>query len=122
VNGGAGYAGIEKRQEIREDEHLSKAAYRINRKKGAAGKREAAVYEEPMKHLEYIGQPNWEREIEYMKPKVRSKVEEVFYIVKRLFGYQGLAKNTGRLYMLFAGANLLKWAWPLRPYERPTAA
>jgi IS5 family transposase len=48
------------------------------------------------------------------------------YIVKRLFGYRkavycGLAKNTGRLYMLFAGANLLKWAWSMRPYERPAA-
>jgi IS5 family transposase len=127
VNGDAGFWGIEKRQEIREDEHRSKVSYRINQKKGALRKREAAVYKEPMKHLEYIGQPNWEREIEYMKSKVRSKVEHIFYIVKRLFGYRkavyrGLAKNTGRLYMLFASANLLKWAWALRPYERLAAA
>jgi IS5 family transposase len=80
-----------------------------------------------MKHLAYIRQPNWEREIEYMKSKVRSKAEHIFYIVKRLFGYRkavyrGLAKNTARLYILFAGANLQKGAWPLSPYERPVAA
>ena len=126
VNAGAGYGGIEKRKEIREDEHLSKAEYRINKKKGAERKREAALYKEPMKHLDYIGQPNWERELEYMKPKVRSKVEHIFYIVKRVFGYRkavyrGLAKNTARLYMLFASANLLKWAWSERPYMRPAA-
>ena len=68
-----------------------------------------------MKHLDYIGQPNWDRELEYRKSKVRSKVEHIFYIVKRVFGYRkavyrGLAKNTARLYMLFASANILKWA------------
>jgi IS5 family transposase len=77
ANGDAGYAGIEKRKEIREDEHLSKAVYRINRKKGGPRKREAAVYKEPVKHLEYIGQPNWDKEIEYLKPKVRSKAEHI---------------------------------------------
>jgi hypothetical protein len=62
-----------------------------------------------MKHLDYIGQPNWEGKIEYVKSKVRSKVEHIFYIEKRIFGYRkvvyrGIAKNTGRLYMLFASA------------------
>ena len=90
------YVGIEKRKEIREDEHLPKVEYRINKKKGADRKREAAVYKEPMKHLEYIGQPKWEREIEYMKSKVRSKVEHIFYIVKRLFGYRkAIYRGTG---------------------------
>ena len=126
VNADAGYAGIENRKEIREDEHLSKVDYRVNQKKGAERKRETALYKEPMKHLDYIGQPNWERELEYMKSKVRSKVEHIFYIVKRVFGYRkavyrGLAKNTARLYMLFASANLLKWAWSERPYMRPAA-
>jgi IS5 family transposase len=114
-------AGIENRKEIKEDEHLSKVEYRINKKKGAERKREAALYKEPLKHLDYIGQPKWEREIEYMKSKVRSKAEHIFYLVKRLFGYRkavyrGLLKNTARLYMLFASANLLKWAWTQRPY------
>ena len=80
-----------------------------------------------MKHFEYIRQPKRERELEYMKPKVRSKVEHIFYIVKRVFGYRkavyrGLAKNTARLYMLFACANVLKWPWTLEPYERPARA
>jgi IS5 family transposase len=113
VNVDAGFAGIEKRKEIQEDEKLAAVEYRVNKRKGAGRKREAALYKEPLKHLEYIGQPNWEREIEYMKPKVRSKAEHIFYLVKRLFGYRkavyrGLAKNTARLYLLFAGANLLK--------------
>jgi IS5 family transposase len=69
-----------------------------------------------MKHLEYIGQPAWDKQIEYLKSKVRSKVEHSFYIVKRLFNYRkvvyrGLAKNHARLYMLFCSANLLRWAW-----------
>jgi hypothetical protein len=38
----AGYAGIENRKEAREDEHLSKIEYRINKKKGAEKKRESA--------------------------------------------------------------------------------
>jgi IS5 family transposase len=48
VNAGAGYTGIERRKEIREDEHLSEVTYRINKKKGMARKREAALYKEPM--------------------------------------------------------------------------
>jgi IS5 family transposase len=73
------------------------------------------VYKEPVKHLEYIGQPNRDKEIAYLKSKVRSKAEHIFYRVKRQFGYRKavyrrLAKNTARLYMLFAGANLLKRA------------
>jgi IS5 family transposase len=126
VNGDAGYMGIEKREEIKEDGHLSEVEYRINKKKGAERKTEAALYKEPMKHLDYIREPKWEKEIEYLKSKVRSKVEHIFYIVKRIFGYRkavyrGLKKNTGRLYMLFAGANLLKWAWTMRPVKRVAA-
>ena len=42
VNADAGYGGIENRKEIQEDGHLSKADYRVNKKKGADRKREAA--------------------------------------------------------------------------------
>jgi IS5 family transposase len=87
VNADAGYAGIEKRKEIAENEQLSKVEYRINRKKGELRKREAAIYKEPEKHLEYIGEPQWEREIEYKKSKVRSKVEHIFYILDLLGNY-----------------------------------
>jgi IS5 family transposase len=39
VNGDAGYAGIEEREEIKNDKHLSKIDYRINKRKGADRKR-----------------------------------------------------------------------------------
>jgi IS5 family transposase len=116
VNADAGYVGIEKREEIKKDKHLSGIEYRVNTRKGAERKKEKEIYKEPMKHLDYIGQPNWDKQIEYMKSKVRSKVEHSFYMIKRLFGYRkvayrGLAKNHARLYMLFCSANLLRWAW-----------
>jgi IS5 family transposase len=36
VNSDAGYIGIEEREKIRNDEHLSKIEYQINKRKGAA--------------------------------------------------------------------------------------
>ena len=118
VNADAGSTGIEKREEIQGDKHLSEIDYRINKRKGADTRRDDAVLKDPMNHLEYIGQPNWDRQIEYQKSKVRSKVEHVFYTVKRMFGYRktvyrALKKNRARLYMLFSGANLLRWSWTL---------
>jgi len=116
VNLDAGYIGIEKREEIKADEHLSKVEYRINTKKGELRKRDKTIYKAPLEHLGFIGQPDWEREIERQKSKVRSKVEHAFQIIKVRFGYRkvkyrGLEKNSMHLYMLFASANLLKWAW-----------
>ena len=99
VYGDAGYLGIEKREEITADAHLSSIEYRINRRVGSVQK----VPE---------GYHNWEKQIERSKSSVRSKVEHPFLIVKRFFGYsktvyRGLAKNTHRLHMLFTSANLL---------------
>jgi IS5 family transposase len=116
VNGDAGYMGIDKREEIKNDEQLSKVDYRTNKRKGTDRKKEKEIYNEPMEHLDYIGQPDWDKHIEYLMSKVRSKVEHSFYMIKRLFGYRkvvyrGLAKNHARLYMLFCSANLLRWAW-----------
>jgi IS5 family transposase len=118
VNGDAGYSGIEKREKIRQDEHLSKIDFRINKRKGADKKREDKLLSDPMNHLSYIGEPQWDKHIEYMKSKVRSKVEHVFAVVNGKFGYRktvyrGLKKNLGRLYMLFCSANLLRWSWSL---------
>jgi IS5 family transposase len=112
VNGDAGYAGIEERKEVKNDEHLSKIEYRINKKKGADKKRHDKLLSNPMKHLDYIAQPAWDKHIEYMKSKVRCKVEHAFAIIKNKFGYRiavyrGLEKNKARLYMLFCSANLL---------------
>jgi IS5 family transposase len=99
VYGDAGYLGIEKREEIAGDEHFSSVEYRINRRVGSV-----------QKVPEYL--PNWEKQIERRKSSVRSKVEHPFLIVKRFFGYsktvyRGLSKNTHRLHVLFASANLL---------------
>jgi IS5 family transposase len=51
------------------------------------------------------------KELEHLKAAVRSKVEHVFRIIKRQFGYQkvrfkGLAKNMAQIQMLLALANL----------------
>jgi IS5 family transposase len=118
VNGDAGYAGIEEREEIKNDEHLSKIEYRINKRKGADKKRHDKLLGNPMKHLDYIAQPARDKHIEYMKSKVRCKVEHAFAIIKNKFGYRkavcrGLEKNKARLYMLFCSANLLRLSWSL---------
>jgi IS5 family transposase len=118
VNGDVGYAGIEEREEIKNDGHLSKIDYRINKKKGADKKRHDRLRSSPMAHLDYVAQPEGDKHYEYMKSKVRCKVEHVFAVIKGKFGcrkatYRGLKKNPARLYMLFRGANLLRWSWPL---------
>ena len=58
---------------------------------------------------------NWERYIEHRKSPIRSKIEHVFRIIKRQFGYKkvvyrGLKKNENHLYALFACANLYSLA------------
>jgi IS5 family transposase len=100
--GDSGYLGIEKREEVQSSPHLSSIEYRINR-------RHKSVQRMPK------GCIDWEKQIERRKSSVRSKVEHPFLIVKRYFGfaktvYRGLAKNTHRLYALFASANLLMCA------------
>jgi IS5 family transposase len=118
VNGDAGYAGIEERAGIKNDEHLSEIDYSINKRKGADRKRHDKLPGNPMKHLDYIAQPARDKHIEYMKSKVRCKAGHAFAIIKNKFGcrkavYRGLAKNKARLYMLFCSANLLRLSWSL---------
>jgi IS5 family transposase len=118
VNGDAGYAGIEERGEVKNDEHLSEIDYRINKRKGADKRRRDALLSSPMAHLDYVAQPARDKHIEYMKSKARCKVEHAFAIIKNKFGYRkavyrGLAKNKALLYMLFRGANLLRLSWSL---------
>ena len=98
VYGDSGYLGIEKREEVTSDEHLSSVEYRINRRPSSLQK----VSDNSL---------DWDRIIERAKSSVRCKVEHPFRIVKCLFGYRkavykGLAKNENRLYALFASANL----------------
>jgi IS5 family transposase len=120
----AGYVGIEKRKEIEEDAHLSKVEYRVNSRKGAKRERDEKIYKNALEHKEYIGQPDWDAEVERQKSKVRSKVEHAFQIMKVRFGYRktryrGIEKNWMMLYMVFASVNLLKWAWSLEEARRP---
>ena len=98
VYGDSGYLGLEKREEIVSDEHLSSIEYRINRRPSSLQKVSDSSID-------------WDRVIEHAKSSVRCKVEHPFRIIKCLFGYRktaykGLAKNENRLYMLFTSANL----------------
>jgi IS5 family transposase len=118
VNAGAGYIGIEKREEIIKDEHLPQVQRRVNERKGKARRRAKALYKDAVNRLEWVSQPRRDENKEYMKSKVRSKAGHTFYIIKHLFGYRktryrGIAKNGARLYMLFAVANIIRWSWRL---------
>lgn len=100
VYGDSGYLGVEKREEIKNDKHLSKVDYRINRRPSQNRIKK-----------EYAG-INWDKIIEHGKSSVRCKVEHPFLIVKKLFGYskvvyRGIAKNLNRFFALFASANLV---------------
>lgn len=100
VYGDSGYTGLPKREEIKNDAHLSQIDYRIGLRPSQM-KKETKIYTD-------VGSGKY---IEYRKSSVRCKVEHVFLIVKRQFGYakvayRGLAKNLNRFYMLFAMANI----------------
>ena len=97
--GDSGYLGLEKRPEIRNDMKKSKIEYRINRRPGAMRRNPMNISNQ------------WARKIENRKSSVRSKVEHVFRIVKRQFGftevvYRGIKKNLNRLFALLASANV----------------
>jgi len=101
--GDAGYVGIEKRDEIANNESINVEEFKINARRGKTRKMPDGY----AKQLELAR--------EYLKSKVRSKVEHPFHVVKNLFGYKrtayrGIAKNLNRLHMLFMSANLLKCA------------
>ena len=92
VYGDAGYTGMQNRPEIRADEHLSAIAFRTNARNRNHCKSLAPGFD-------------WDRYIEYQKSRVRSKVEYVFLVMKRLFGYRkvryrGIAKNRPHVLML----------------------
>lgn len=108
VYGDSGYLGLAKRPEIVKDEHLSQVEYRI-------AERASSSRKIPEGYARKVA-----KEREYRKASIRSKVEHVFNVVKRIFGfrkvvYRGLAKNLNHCYMLFASANLLMMGWADRP-------
>ncbi len=100
VYGDSGYSGAEKREEIRNDSHLSKIEFRTN-------KRPTSI-----KIPDSYKGSNWEKQIENRKSSTRCKVESSFLIVKKQFGYakvayRGITKNMNRFHILFASANLV---------------
>ncbi len=113
VYGDSGYLGIEKQDRVKEDDHLSKIDYRINKRPSS------------LKITDSCTGINWDKEIERRKSSVRCRVEHAFLIVKRDFGYKktayrGLFKNMNRFHVLFACANLLmclRAERSLRPLE-----
>ncbi|MCL2672601.1 MAG: IS5 family transposase [Clostridiales bacterium] len=100
VYGDAGYSNMQRREEIKNDPHLSRIDWRTNQQK-------------PYRKNKWEEGPGtqWFRYWEYQKSRVRSKVEYPFLILKRIFGYRkvryrGLAKNRTHAYTLCACANL----------------
>lgn len=94
--GDAAYTGSEKREEFADKPGLSHQTM----------KRRSSV-----KKLPDCQRTDEIRFHEKEKSRIRAKVELPFHIIKNLFGfkktvYKGLKKNTNRLYMLFALANL----------------
>lgn len=100
VYGDAGYNGIEKREEIKQNQHLSKIDWRVNSQKPYrknAWTPGLGIY--------------WLKYMEYQKSRVRCKVEYAFFIIKQIFGYRkvryrGLRKNLTQAHMLCVSANL----------------
>ena len=100
VYGDSGYSGADKREELRNDEHLSNVEFRTN-------KRPSSI--KVPKSYKGI---NWDKQAENRKSSTRCKVEHPFLIVKKQFGYakvvyRGIAKNMNRFNILFASANLV---------------
>ena len=98
--GDSGYIGAEKRENaVVKNINGRKIKYKINRKPST------------MKKLSKSGQYA-AKKAEHKKSSVRAKVEHVFAVVKRLFGYRktryrGLRKQTAKLNIMFALANPL---------------
>ena len=99
LNGDSGYIGADKRPEaIRKNKQGKKIKYIINRKQSSINK------------LSKSGQYAAKKR-EHEKSSVRCKVEHVFAVVKRLYGYRktryrGLRKQMLKSYIMFALANL----------------
>ena len=99
LNGDSGYIGADKRPEaIRKNKQGKKIKYIINRKQSSINK------------LSKSGQYAAKKR-EHEKSSVRCKVEHVFAVVKRLFGYRktryrGLRKQMLKSHIMFALANL----------------
>ena len=100
----AGYTGADKREDIREK--APQAELHIAAKRGK------------LKAMPEGDYKRFAQGLERCKAQVRAGVEHVFHIVKNIFTYrktryEGLAKNTAHLHVLFALANLVLARRPL---------
>ena len=99
VYGDSGYIGAEKREDaVIRNQAGRKIKYKINRRPSQSKKRS-------------VRSQGQIRRREHEKSSIRAKVEHIFAIVKRLFHYRktryrGLRKQTAKLNMMFALANL----------------
>ena len=100
VNGDSGYIGAEKRADaIVKNKKGKKIKYQINRR--------------PSQYKNKSNRSKGQiKRREHKKSSVRAKVEHVFAVIKGQFGYRktryrGLRKQTAKLNMLFAPANLI---------------
>lgn len=100
VWGDSAYCALEKHEEFRSDEHLSKLTFKTNSQK-------------PYRKNKW--KPGlgtfWHEEFERQKSRVRCKVEYVFHIIKDVFRfrktpYKGLKKLEAKAFMLAACANI----------------
>ena len=100
VNGDSGYIGAEKREDaILKNKNGKKIRYNINRRPSQYKKNSPRSKAQTKRR-------------EHEKSSVRAKVEHVFAVVKGQLGYRrtryrGLVKQTAKLNMMFALANLI---------------
>ena len=103
VYGDSGYLGAEKRDDaITRNAKGKKIKYKINLRPSQRKKKSARSKAQIKRR-------------EHEKSSVRAKVEHVFGVVKGQLGYRktryrGLRKQTAKMNMLFALANLIRWA------------
>ena len=92
----AGYVGVQKREENQDTPVEWQIAMRPGKRKALPDTPEGKLLDQ----------------LEYLKAKVRAKVEHPFHVVKNRFQhrktrYRGLAKNTAQMFSLFGLANLM---------------
>lgn len=99
--GDSGYLGAPERYEqVKTEQNLPDITFNINKRPSS------------LKQKGNSNAINWEKLEEHRKSSVRCKVEHVFLIVKKYFGYakvayRGISKNMNRFNILFASANLV---------------
>jgi len=110
VGGDAGYAGVEKREDM-------KAALAAN---GQTVQWRIAKRRKAVKKMAEGWRKDLAQTYEKLKSRIRARVEHPFHVIKNLFHYkktryQGIAKNDTQLNILFGLSNLYMMRGELRP-------